>query len=328
VQDWTPVAVLPNLHARHAVEGEFVAFAPIQDARVQAYCGTRPKFADFISRFTDAFEKPLQPLIYIVRNDAIPKLTNNSALMAFRDLVAACAVTRARTLNFVYPNRFGASYSNYFWLHPWMQNDTNDHLTAHTPALLAFHVVEKFHGQSSPELSEMELDEIDEPLFKEMMRRWARHYLGKRQRWQDRALFRSLNMAFHASQIPAGVGPTMYDLGRIIALWVSAFEILAHPRVKVIAAKQFGLTLLADSHPGHDARDADNRLVQIKLTASKHISMYANCDRLIVMWIECPQYARLVYDGDGAPIWAMAGKLQKNGQKRVSLSAIRRYAGC
>jgi hypothetical protein len=97
---------------------------------------------------------------------------------------------------------------------------------------------------------------------------------------------------------------------------------------EVIAAKQFGLTLLADSHPGHDARDADNRLVQIKLTASKHISMYANCDRLIVMWIECPQYARLVYDGDGAPIWAMAGKLQKNGQKRVSLSAIRRYAGC
>lgn len=262
MQDWTPVAVLPNLHARHAVEGEFVAFAPIQDARVQAYCGTRPKFADFISRFTDAFEKPLQPLIYIVRNDAIPKLTNNSALMAFRDLVAACAVTRARTLNFVYPNRFGASYSNYFWLHPWMQNDTNDHLTAHTPALLAFHVVEKFHGQSSPELSEMELDEIDEPLFKEMMRRWARHYLGKRQRWQDRALFRSLNMAFHASQIPAGVGPTMYDLGRIIALWVSAFEILAHPRVKKSGLFEvyllFAKVSYLDSKLSHRKYVADN----------------------------------------------------------------------
>ena len=132
--------------------------------------------------------------------------------MAFRDLVAACAVTRARSLSFVYPNRVGLSYSNYFWLHPWMQNDAIDRLTASTPALSAFHVVEQFHGQSSPELSEMELDEIDEPLFKEMMRRWTLHYLGAHQRWQDRALFRSLNMAFQASQIPAGVGTTMYDL--------------------------------------------------------------------------------------------------------------------
>jgi hypothetical protein len=95
---------------------------------------------------------------------------------------------------------------------------------------------------------------------------------------------------------------------------------------EVIAAKEFGLTLLPNSHPGHDAVDAKKRFVQIKLTASKHISMYADCDRLIVMWIESPQYARLVYDGDGAPIWAMAGKPQKNGQSRVSISAIRRFA--
>jgi len=60
--------------------------------------------------------------------------------------------------------------------------------------------------------------------------RWNRHYLGRRQRWQDRALFRSLNMAVQAAQLPAGVGTTIYDLGRIASLWVSAFEILAHPR--------------------------------------------------------------------------------------------------
>jgi hypothetical protein len=30
--------------------------------------------------------------------------------------------------------------------------------------------------------------------------------------------------------LPAGMGTTLYDLGRIAALWVSAFEILAHPR--------------------------------------------------------------------------------------------------
>ena len=37
---------------------------------------------------------------------------------------------------------------------------------------------------------------------------------------------------------------------------------------EVIAAEHFGLTLLPPSHPGHDATDADGRLVQIKLTAA------------------------------------------------------------
>jgi hypothetical protein len=93
---------------------------------------------------------------------------------------------------------------------------------------------------------------------------------------------------------------------------------------EVIAAKEFELTLLANSHPGHDAKDKAERYVQIKLTAKKSISMYANCDRLIVMQIISPQYAELVYDGDGAPIWAKAGKPQKNGQRKIGLATIRR----
>ena len=36
-------------------------------------------------------------------------------------------------------------------------------------------------------------------------------------------------MASVACQTPSVVDTTMYDIGRIVALWVSAFEILAHP---------------------------------------------------------------------------------------------------
>ena len=75
---------------------------------------------------------------------------------------------------------------------------------------------------------------------------------------------------------------------------------------EVIAAKEFELTLLANNFPGHDARDKAGRYVQIKLTAKNSISMYANCDRLIVMQIVSPKYAELIYDGDSAPIWAKA----------------------
>lgn len=45
---------------------------------------------------------------------------------------------------------------------------------------------------------------------------------------EDRRLFRSINMARTASRMPGGSDATFYDAGRAVALWVSAFEILAH----------------------------------------------------------------------------------------------------
>lgn len=94
---------------------------------------------------------------------------------------------------------------------------------------------------------------------------------------------------------------------------------------EVIAAKEFKLDLLPNSHPCHDAKDALGRFVQIKLTAGKSIAMYADCDRLIVLRIASPKWAELFYDGDGAPIWQRAGKPQKNGQRKVQLKAIEDY---
>ena len=123
-----------------------------------------------------------------------------------------------------------------------MLSTDNQHLTTSTPAMMALHVVQEFHGQSSPELPIVELSELDKPLFDVLVLRWKRHYLGKRQRWEDRALFRSLNMATQAAHLPAGVGTTLDDLGRIAALWVSAFEILAHPRTEDSGTRQvYGL---------------------------------------------------------------------------------------
>jgi hypothetical protein len=106
----------------------------------------------------------------------------------------------------------------------------NEHLIAQTPAMKALHLVHGFHGQSSPDLPEMLLSEWDNPLFDALVHRWKRYYLGNRRSWQDHTLFRSLNMANQAAQLPANIDTTLYDLGRITAPWVSAFEILAHPR--------------------------------------------------------------------------------------------------
>jgi hypothetical protein len=227
--DWVPAAILPNLYAKKAVEGGVVAFVPCNDPRVQEFCAAHPSFRELISRFTDAFGVPLNPVIQIVRNDVALKLADVEPLASFRDLVALSVVPYARSLAAVHGNPHHISYSNSFWLYPWMLGKDNERIVASTPAVTSFHIVDQFHGQSSPELSVMKLADIDQPLFEALLIRWQRHYLGKRRRWQDRALFRSLNMAAQAAQLPAGVDATVYDLGRIAALWVSASEILTHP---------------------------------------------------------------------------------------------------
>lgn len=95
---------------------------------------------------------------------------------------------------------------------------------------------------------------------------------------------------------------------------------------EVVAAEAFGLTLHPASYAGHDARDAAGRDVQIKMTGGRSVSLYATCDRLIVLKITSPIEVEVFYDGDGAPAWEAAGRVQKNGQRTISLSRLARIA--
>ena len=91
---------------------------------------------------------------------------------------------------------------------------------------------------------------------------------------------------------------------------------------EVVAAEALGLTLHKSSHPTHDAFD-DAGHVQIKMTAGNSVALYADCQRLVVLWISSPDEAEIVYDGPGGPAWLAAGKLGKNGQRVVSLKKLR-----
>lgn len=94
---------------------------------------------------------------------------------------------------------------------------------------------------------------------------------------------------------------------------------------EVIAAEALGLTLYPSSYPGHDAFDGAGD-VQIKMTAGKQIALYATCTRLVVLRVVSPTEAEIVYDGPGEPVWMAAGKVQKNGQRSVSLSRLKAIA--
>jgi hypothetical protein len=94
---------------------------------------------------------------------------------------------------------------------------------------------------------------------------------------------------------------------------------------EVLAAEALGLELYPPSQAIHDAFD-ENGDVQIKMTAGKSVSMYSCCTRLVVLRVVNPEEAEIVYDGPGEPAWEAAGPIQKNGQRRVSLSRLRTIA--
>ncbi len=91
---------------------------------------------------------------------------------------------------------------------------------------------------------------------------------------------------------------------------------------EVVAAEALGLTLYPGSHPIHDAYD-ENGDVQIKMTAGDGIAMYGPSKRLVVLRVLSPEEAEIVFDGPGDVAWSRAGKLQKNGQRVLSLAKLR-----
>ena len=92
---------------------------------------------------------------------------------------------------------------------------------------------------------------------------------------------------------------------------------------EVLAAENFDLELLPPSFKGHDARDQQGRLVQIKATQGASISLRSEPERLIILKLHKDGSFEKIYYGEGGIIWENAGKMQSNGkQRRISLSKI------
>ena len=96
---------------------------------------------------------------------------------------------------------------------------------------------------------------------------------------------------------------------------------------EVIAAEAFNLELLPNGAIGHDAKDIDDNLVQIKLTGGTSVTMNAICQKLLIMKIVSTAEARLVYFGSGEVAWTLAAPFQKNGYRRLALSKLRNLKG-
>lgn len=92
---------------------------------------------------------------------------------------------------------------------------------------------------------------------------------------------------------------------------------------EVLAAHLYVLRLLPCSTPAHDAVAADGRLVQIKATQGGSVAMRQCCEHLLVLRLERDGSAAEAYNGPGALAWEAAGRMQRNGQRPISLARLR-----
>ncbi|MER9592970.1 hypothetical protein NKI94_30115 [Mesorhizobium australicum] len=229
--DWTPVFVLPNIPLEAAIGCDVAALAPAHDPRVTALKRAHPMFRRFLNRFADNFGAKFEPSVLLLDTAAPAVFREIGTLASFRDLIALATVTRGRALELRFPRRHRIVFGEAFAIYPWMLDRHYEDMIGSTPAILGTHEVARFKGQSSPMLFRTQLgnSDVDQPLLAALMERWRRRYEASQPAWEDVALMRSLNMAYQASLLPAGTDTTFYDVGRIVSLWVSAFEILVHP---------------------------------------------------------------------------------------------------
>lgn len=96
---------------------------------------------------------------------------------------------------------------------------------------------------------------------------------------------------------------------------------------EVIAAHRYELTLYPASTEAHDASAANGRQVEVKATQGDSVALRAEPEHLIVLHIGRDGHATEVFNGPGALAWSNCGALQKNGQRPISLSKLRKLMG-
>lgn len=91
---------------------------------------------------------------------------------------------------------------------------------------------------------------------------------------------------------------------------------------EALAASFYGLDLFTASEETHDAKAADGRLVQIKATQIQRVALSSEPKWLLVLKIHRDGTFSEEYNGPGALVWERCGKMQKNGQRSISLTML------
>ncbi len=231
---WIPLFALPDFNINQSIGDENIAIVPYDDSRIIKIAEQNNSAKVLLEKFTDQFGRKEYPSFLIINEDAPDHIRGVEAIVGFRNIVSIPIIIKGHEhslgSNFIaFP-----LYSDYFNLYPLHPSKDGYDLLTFSPSLHGFgNEVEKFSGQTSPALAGIDNVSVNriEHLYNPLFKVWQRRYFNKGlAELSTRALFRSLEMAYHASAIPFQNQATIYDYGTSVSLWVSAFEILSYPK--------------------------------------------------------------------------------------------------
>lgn len=220
------VAALPGITLRESRSaGRYHLLAPgspeytavvSQDAAVGTYLG----------RFSTPFGVALKPAIVCVARQA--RRPNARDLVAFRDCIAIPAIVEARRQGLIANSPRGFPYSDSFDFYTVHPGRDGTHVTLRTPTEEGLHDLAKFHGQPTPVVLHPyhQSVDFDDVLGVPLLALFAGRRVDKALRAR---VLRSLHAAYAACRAPFHHLGGSLDVGMTTSLWVTAFEVLAHP---------------------------------------------------------------------------------------------------
>ena len=231
---WEFAYLLPHAALEKPVENGHLALVPPSDGRLLALSNKHKTVRKLTSKFKDQFGRKVEPSALLIRADAPKSAYDFYAVVSFRNIVAISSIIDAWGFQLAGGSAGYPLWSDYFDFYPFSPMKDYEDLAAQSPASWEVNKPDKLSGQRAPHLpSNSRLSfGVDKAVLQACLGQWEKRFIKREQAWNTTKLFRSLEVAAQASRMPA-VGtrtPTIHDAGIAVSLWVSAFEILCHPR--------------------------------------------------------------------------------------------------
>jgi hypothetical protein len=235
-EEWKLGYVLANFKIKEPIEdmSNTIAIVPFNDFRLYKIQENSKGAKKLLNGFRDEFGNVVHPSALIYRYDAPEKVKSISAMVDFRNCVAISFILPGwGQMNFSQPSSpSNPLWSDFFYFYPVFVS-SRDTLAIMNPALsVGSSENAPFSGMPSPYVKQYNSKYmVDINLLNLLLLNWGERYINPgRETWDKRKLFRSLEMAYRALALPIINEGGVNDFGSSISLWVSAFEILAHPK--------------------------------------------------------------------------------------------------
>lgn len=232
--NWELIFSLPNLSLHKALGNENIAIVPNDDSRITEIASKNNTTKHFVEGFGDQFKREASPSFLIIPGSSPDFLRDTDTLVGFRNIIALSSIIKGYEHSLQRNFLTDTLYSDYFDFYPISVSRDGKGFITNSPSVRGYDDAQDFKGQTSPALANSGhvTANPDIQLFSLLEKAWKKRYIKRKlTEWYSRKLFRSLEMAYQATTLPFKNHSTIYDFGSSACLWVSAFEILSHPRV-------------------------------------------------------------------------------------------------